>query len=85
MLLTLLTFEKGDKTPKIIVYMPITCVEVNSLFKELNFRREVKSQIVSNVVQLQKEIIMQDYIEELLDESFEEYEDDIWSEDYSDV
>ena len=29
--------------------------------------------------------IMQDYLEDLLDENFEEFEDDFWSEDYSDV
>jgi len=28
---------------------------------------------------------MQDYLEELLDEHLEEFEDDVWSEDYSDV
>jgi len=28
---------------------------------------------------------MQDYLEELLDERLEEFEDDVWSEDYSDV
>ncbi|WP_439136114.1 hypothetical protein [Pseudomaricurvus sp.] len=28
---------------------------------------------------------MQDYLEELLDNAFEEFEDDDWTEDYSDV
>jgi hypothetical protein len=31
------------------------------------------------------EIAMQDYVEELLDAAFEEFEDDDWADDYSDV